>query len=457
MTVEHDPIRPVAVVILAAGKLNEGDEDKDEGDGQRADPFRFFFHQQQQRDPRRQPNPAPSIGEGSGFIISEDGYILTNNHVVEDADNIKIGLSDGNEYEARVIGTDPSIDIALLKIDVGESLPSLALGDSGALRVGQWVIAIGNPLEYEHTVTVGVVSAKERRVPIGSTDQGVVSFIQTDAAINFGNSGGPLLDANGNVIGINTAIRRANYAEGIGFALPINHARVAMEQLREKGYVTRGFIGISMNQQGVDREAAEFYGLPDTRGVIIQKVTDGGPAAHAGLRKEDIIRKVNGETIKDNLDLIGKISMHQPGDEVHLEVFRAGETLQLTATLGSRREGLLAQTGGRVPERREPEVELEESTGMGITVETLNDSMRERLGLSEEDYGVLVTSVEYDSEASNKGIRRNMVIVDINDFPVRNVRDWEEVLSALSPGSPAKINAVFGNQGGYFFLRVPNS
>ncbi len=382
--------------------------------------------------------------------------MLTNNHVVEDAEKIEIGLNNGKEYSARVIGTDPSIDLALLKIDAGKDLPHLPLGDSRSLRVGQWVMAIGNPLDYEHTVTVGVVSAKERRVPIGSTDAGVVSFIQTDAAINFGNSGGPLLDAGGNVIGINTAIRRANYAEGIGFALPINHARMAMDQLREKGYVSRGYIGITMNQQGIDEEAAEFYGLPDTRGVIIQDIQRGGPADQAGLKREDIIRKVNGEPVKDNLDLIGKISAHQPGDAVDLEVFRNGKTLDLTATLIDRREELLARSSGPAPQRVEPEEEFEEATGLGITVEPLGDEMRERLGVESRQRGVVVTDVEYNSEASNKGVRRSMIITSINDSPVRSISEWERVIGELEPGSPAKLNVLVGSSGTYIYLRVPN-
>jgi len=436
-----------------------GDEEREEG-SRLFDQFRNFFGEPEsepERERRRSPHE-PRIREGSGFIISSDGYLMTNNHVVEDADRIVVGMQNGDEYEARVIGTDPSIDLALLKIDPGDDeLLSLSLGDSESIRVGEWVIAIGNPLEYEHTVTAGVVSAKQRRVPIGGTDTGVVSFIQTDAAINFGNSGGPLLDSRGNVIGINTAIRRANFAEGIGFALPINHARRVMEQLREKGYVSRGFIGITMNAGGIDEEAREFYGLPDTHGVIIQGVEPDGPADTAGLRKGDIVRSVDDETVRDNMDLITKISSHQPDDRVKLEVFRGGETIKMTATLGDRMEGLKAQAGGRrgrTPGRTEEPVPVK-STGLGITVENFSNSDRDNLYLEEDVEGVLITGVDYETEASDKGIRPGMVVVSVNDVPVRDVGDWDASLEGLRPGSPVKLDLMFGPRGRWIFLRVP--
>jgi len=441
-----------AVVSVTSARVGDR-EDREQRRRLMEDPFHFFFGDPDDPDA---PRMDPRIGEGSGFLISPDGYILTNNHVVEGADRVKIGMQDGRELSAEVVGTDPSIDIALLKIDAqGDQLPSLPLGDSEQLRVGQWVIAIGNPLEYEHTVTVGVVSAKERRVQIGSTDAGVVSFVQTDAAINFGNSGGPLLDAAGNVVGINTAIRRANFAEGIGFALPINHARMAITQLREKGYVSRGYIGITMNPQGIDEKAREFYGLPDSRGVIVQDVQDEGPAAEAGIRREDIIRKIDGETVKDNLDLIAKIAAHQPGDSVAVEIFRGGKTINTTAVLADRQEELASRVPGTAPTpgpRRNSE-----STGLGITVRDLSDTMRQRLQLEDNVQGVLVTEVAFDSEAADEGISPNMVVVSINDRPTRSLEEWDAVLGALRPGEVAKLNVMIGNRGSYYFLRVPEA
>jgi len=449
-----------AVVSVRSTNL-PGEEGEEEEPGSPEEWFfRRFFGNPEQDDPR-QPPGHPRIGEGSGFIISEDGYLLTNNHVVEDADDVRVGTQDGREFEATVIGTDPSIDLALLKVDTkGATLPTLPLGDSDSLRVGEWVIAIGNPLEFEQTVTVGVVSAKERRVQIGQTDAGVVSFLQTDAAINFGNSGGPLLDGNGNVIGINTAIRRSNFAEGIGFALPINHARMVIDQLRERGYVKRGYIGITMNSTGIDEEAREYLGLPDGLGVIVDEVTEDGPAARAGVEPEDVIRKVDGQVVKNNIDLIAKIASKQPGDEVSIELYRKREnrsqTVNVTARLGDREEGLRASTR---PLRRSPtpeaEPELAEATGLGMTIVELAPSQRDRLDLDGDERGVLITDVEFNSQAADKGLGRDMVITGIDNKTVRTVEDWEQAIDRLEPGQVVKLDVLAGPRAITVYLRVP--
>jgi serine protease Do len=425
--------------------------------------FRYWFGDPSPEDPRR-PQSEPWIGEGSGFVIAEDGYLLTNNHVIDQADDIKVRLHDGREFTAKVVGTDPSIDLALLKINTkGEKLPTLPLGDSSEVRVGEWVLAIGNPQELTQTVTVGVVSAKDRRVPIGNTDQGVVSFIQTDAAINFGNSGGPLLDIRGNVIGINTAIRRMNLAEGIGFALPIDHARRVIDQLREYGHVQRGYIGITMNQGGLDETAQEWLGLPDRNGVIVDDVTRDGPAASAGVHKGDVIRKVNDEMVRDNPDLISKISTHRPGDAVRLEIYRKdgerAKTLTVTAKLGDREKGLQENTQqpSVQPTIEEPSDEPPVASSLGITVKTPTTSDRRRLHLGTADHGVLVTDVEFNSLAQEKGIQANMMIASLNGETVESVEDWERVTKRLRPGAPVKID-VLAPQGRIvsFFLRVPS-
>jgi len=445
-----------AVVRVTSSSL----PDEQEGGGQdrqfEDQLWRFFFGPDAP-DPRGAPRNEPRIGEGSGFVISADGYILTNNHVVEEADQIDVALQDGREFRAKVVGTDPSIDLALLKIDTGdgERLPALPLGDSERLRVGEWVIAIGNPLEFEHSVTVGVVSAKQRRVPIGSTDSGVVTFIQTDAAINFGNSGGPLLDARGNVVGINTAIRRANFAEGIGFALPINHARSVIEQLRERGFVRRGYIGISMNPNGVDAAARDYYGLPDLHGVIVEEVTEDGPAERAGLRRFDIIREVDGTPVRDNTDLISKIASKQPGDTVTVKVLREGKPHSFEIVLGDREEGLRAATGGgsRAPGEAPRE---EGSGGLGFTVENIGPALRERLQLPADVRGVVVTDVEFNSDAADKGITPSMIINSVNDGAVGSVADWNLALERVKPGEAVKV-AGLDPRGRPFsvYLRVP--
>ena len=417
----------------------------------------WFFGDPPERNDERQEQRR--IGSGSGFIISPDGYVLTNNHVIEESDKVQVALTNGETYSADVVGTDPSIDLALLKIETDKvDLPTLPLGDSQSVRVGEWVIAIGNPHEFDQTVTVGVISGKGRRVPLPTTDSGVVSFIQTDAAINLGNSGGPLLDSAGNVIGINTAIRRQNFAEGIGFALPINQARDVVDQLREFGEVRRGWIGIRMNDAGIDEASREYFGLPDTQGVLVTWVGPGGPAAKGGMKRNDIIRTVDGDPVRDNLDMISKISSHKPGDKVRLTVFRDGRKVDLVVTLGDRKEALEAEFGrDATPQVHPRDEEPEESKGLGLTLENLDARTREQLRLGEDQDGVVITRVDFESEADDKDLRPTMVITAVNDEPIASVREWEQAMEQLRPGSPVKLDIVFpgGEQFGFVFLRAP--
>ncbi len=430
-------------------------DDGDDGEEDSSDPqdlYRFFFG-----DPQDQPQTPqrPRIGEGTGFVISTDGYILTNYHVVQNADRVKVGFRDGTEETAEVVGTDPSIDLALLKISVN-GLTALPLGDSESLRVGEWVIAIGNPLDFEQTVTVGVLSAKNRRVPLPTLDRrGLVTFLQTDAAINFGNSGGPLLDIDGNVVGINTAIARQNLAEGIGFALPINQARRVIDQLRDFGEVKRGYIGINMNVTGIDRDAQEYLGLPDRNGVIIDSVTANSPAERAGLRPFDVIREVNGDLIEGNDELITKISSYMPGERVELEIFRDGKTMTKRATLGERPLQNDAQPAVSV---ETPEDEPRESQGLGITVQALDRRVRERFELSSSLRGVMITDVDFDSQAAAKGVLPLRIVTHVNGDEIESVEAWDSAIEKLRSGQPVKIDVLVpGPNGGRqsFFLRAP--
>ncbi len=451
--VEHSLPAVVGVTSTARGS----DQDESRQRQFFGDPFHFWFGEPE--DEARPRPPRRRVGSGSGFIISPDGYVMTNNHVIQDFDKVEVTLTNGDSYSARVVGTDPSIDLALLKIDPeGVQLPTLPLGDSSTLRVGEWVIAIGNPYEFDQTVTVGVVSGKERRVPLPNTDGGVVSFIQTDAAINLGNSGGPLLDAGGNVIGINTAIRRQNYAEGIGFALPINQASAVVQQLIEQGEVRRGWIGIRMSSV-IDETTREYYNLPDRNGVLVTWVDPDGPARKAGLNKWDVIREVDEEPVRDNLDMIAKIASRRPGEKVRLHVLRQGKALNMRLTLGDREEALQAE-GGREAGRQRPEArEPEESTGLGVTVENLDSRTRDQLGLEDDVRGVVITDVDFESEADDKGLRPTMVISAVNDKPVRSVGEWEDAMEGLRSGSPVKLDVAMpgSDQLFYFFLRVPES
>ncbi|NIM01792.1 MAG: PDZ domain-containing protein [Acidobacteria bacterium] len=438
--------------IVSVTSRDDRDEDEEGGSSDPQDLFRFFFG-----DPQDEPQTPqrPRIGEGTGFVISTDGYILTNYHVVQNADRVKVGFRDGGEETAEVVGTDPSIDLALLKIAVNGLTP-LPLGDSESLRVGEWVIAIGNPLDFEQTVTVGVLSAKNRRVPLPTLDRrGLVTFLQTDAAINFGNSGGPLLDIDGNVVGINTAIARQNLAEGIGFALPINQARRVIDQLRDFGEVKRGYIGINMNTTGIDRDAQEYLGLPDRNGVIIDAVTPGSPAERAGLRPFDVIREVNGELIEGNDQLITKISSYMPGERVELEIFRDGKGLTKSATLGERPLQNEPQPAVGVDT---PEDEPQESEGLGITVQALDRRVREQFELSSSLRGVLITDVEFDSQAAEKGVLPLRIVTHVNGEEIDSVEAWDAAIRRLRPGQPVKIDVVVPVPNGgqqTFFLRAP--
>jgi serine protease Do len=445
--------------VVGVTNTQSGEEDEEgEGDDRNSDPFfRWFFGDPDDRDDRpRRFMDRPRQGFGSGFIVSPEGYILTNHHVISASDRIQVSMQTGKRYDAKLIGSDPAIDLALIKIEADEPLPTVPMGDSESLRVGQWVIAIGNPLNFEQTVTVGVVSAKNRQLPELDTDISLAQFIQTDAAINFGNSGGPLMDGAGNVIGINTAIRRGNLAEGIGFALPINDARAAMEQLLASGTVQRGFLGITLTGNGVSETAADYYGLPDRNGAIVQSVSPNEPAAKAGVKKGDIIRKVDGKVVRDNRDLIRKISSRRPGDSVELELFRNGKTMNRTAHLIDRTEGAAIRPARN--ESPEPEEPIREAaSGLGVTVETLSSRMKRQRGLDEDMNGVVVVDVEIDSPLADANIVPGAIIASINDAPTWNVLDWDEIVKPLRAGDAVKVEVLDPSSATtrFVFLRVP--
>jgi len=447
--------------VVSVTNTSVAKNEEEQGGPPSDDPFFQWFFGRPNDDDRQQRRQQPELSFGSGFIISSDGYLLTNNHVVEGATKLKVEMKSGARYDAKVIGTDPSIDMALLKIDPqGKQLPTLPLGDSDKLRVGEWVVAIGNPLNLDNTVTVGVVSAKERRVPVGGTDNGVATFIQTDAAINRGNSGGPLLDSRGRVVGMNTAILRGalggGMAEGIGFALPITDARASMEQIIETGEVKRGFLGIAMNLDGLNESAREFYRLPDTNGVIVQQVTPGEAGDKAGLEPDDVIRKVDGEEIKTNLDLIGKIAHHRPGEKVQLEVWREGKPRTLEVTLGARDAEKIT---GRLNRKDDPEgspghgsSEPENAQALGIKVRDITPAMRRQLGNVQ---GVMVDEVDVQAEASDEGIEHGTVITQVNRTAIHDIDDFRDAFSKLKPGDPVRLTLRDGEQERSVYLTMP--
>ena len=368
--------------------------------------FEEFFGRQRPQQPRRE-RTIPS--SGSGFVISEDGFIVTNDHVVADADVIEVQFEDGRKLNAEVVGRDPETDLALMKVDADSPLPVAPLGDSDQVRVGDWVMAIGNPFGFEHTVTVGILSARSRNLRSGPYDD----FLQTDASINPGNSGGPLIDTAGNVIGINTAIRAG--AEGLGFAIPINMAKELLPQLRETGSVTRGWLGVQI--QRVTPPLAEEFGLDRPRGALVSQVFEGSPAEKAKLQRGDVILEFAGGPIDDFDDLPRRVAATTPGSKVDVVVMRDGKEKKLKAVL----------------EKKEPVIATattEDSPGSdwGFDVQDLDPRIAEQLGLDESVQGVVITDVEPDSPAAEAGLRRGDVIVEANRKSVKSVGDLEDQL-----------------------------
>ena len=370
---------------------------------------RFFGQQPRPSMPRE--NTRPVVSTGSGFIISEDGYLLTNNHVVEDADEIKVSLGDRREYSAEIIGADPRSDVALLKIEA-ENLPILKIGKSKNLRVGEWVVAIGSPFQLRFSVTSGIVSAKGRSIPNGS-DSTYVPFIQTDVAINPGNSGGPLFNLEGEVIGINSQIyTRSGGYMGVSFAIPIDYAMDVADQLKENGYVARGWLGVSI--QEVTSELAEALGMEVPKGALISQIIADSPAENSGLKEEDVILFFDGEEIFYSADLPLTVGAIRPDSKVNAMVLRDGLKKTITVTVGE------------LP--KDPALAFNETQQnfLGLVVEDqINDGRRLYIE------GVIVTSIDPDGLAYESGIRRGDIVYSLGRAKISNVNDFKEILSGL--------------------------
>ncbi len=367
--------------------------------------FGRFFDQFDQS--RRSQRPLKSLG--SGFIISKDGYILTNNHVVEDADDIKVTLSDKKAYAARLVGRDEKTDLAVLKIDADHDLPAVKLGDSDELEVGDWLIAIGNPFGLARTVTAGIVSARGRVIGSGPYDD----FIQTDASINPGNSGGPLFNAEGKVVGINTAIVASG--QGIGFAIPINMAKDLLPQLKT-GKVSRGRLGVHI--QEVTAELAASFGLEEKHGAVVSEVIDESPAARAGLQVGDIILAVDGEKVEEMRRLPGMVAAKKPGTKVRLKVLRMGKVLKIGVVLddleGENGEDYVLSSDGRLED-------------LGLTVRQLTPEIATRYRLS-LDQGVVISRLDSDGRAADAGLQVADVVLMVNNASVTTVKDFKAAL-----------------------------
>ena len=373
------------------------------------------------RAPERE-RQGPRRGAGTGFIIDADGFILTNHHVIEGADRIAVRLADGRTLRAERIGSDPDTDIALIKVSSPRPLPHAVLGDSDTLRVGEWVLAIGNPLAYEHTVTVGVVSFIGRKLFDSSLDR----YIQTDAAINFGNSGGPLINSRGEVIGINAAI--SSRASNIGFAVPINQASLILPQLREMGRVSRGYIGVALRD--VDPDLQRSLGLSSSSGALVQDVTPGSPGARAGLRPYDLIVAVDGKQVVRNDELIQLVAARQPGTSATLQIVRDGRALNVAVKLAER------PVRDPEPEETDEGTRPSSRTGslLGMLVREIDVELAARFNLPKDIQGVVVSRVDPMGPAYDADIERGNILLEINRQPVHSIEDFRRLTANTRSG-----------------------
>lgn len=391
------------------------------------DYFKKFFDDGPQREFKQK-------GLGTGFIISEDGYVVTNNHVVDKADDIEIILEDGEKYVAKIIGKDPKTDLALLKIESENSLPFVEFGDSESSEIGDWVIAIGNPFGLGHTVTAGIISAKGRILGIGNYDD----FIQTDAPINPGNSGGPLFNLRGEVVGVNTAIIARG--QGLGFSIPINLTKHIIDQIKDGGKVVRGWLGISI--QKVTAEIAEVIGIKEGIGVLIADVAKQSPAENGGLLRGDIVLEYNGKKIKEVSDLTGKVALTPPGTVAKLKIIRESKTRELNIAIGE-----FPEDEKIAKKKEEPEQKF------GLAVINITPQIASRFDLSSKE-GVIVSSVSRGSVASEAGFRRGDIIIEINNTTIINLEDYNNRLDEIGKGNSALFLVKRGENTIYLGLKI---
>ncbi|MBD8873552.1 Do family serine endopeptidase [Rhodanobacter sp. DHB23] len=411
-------------------------------DDPQAEIFRRFFGMPMMPSPAEQAHTSL----GSGFIISGDGYILTNNHVVADADKVVVRLQDRRILDAKVVGTDATYDIALLKVSAGGSLPTVSIGDSRSLKPGQWVLAIGSPFGFDYTVTQGIVSAVGRN--LGKDDQPYTSFIQTDVPINRGNSGGPLFNLQGQVVGINSQIYSGTGGyQGVAFSIPIDVAMNAVDQLKTKGYVTRGQLGVQVSAVSDDMEKA--YKLPDASGAAVADVTPGSAAEKAGIQNGDIILGYDGHAIHDPADLPPLVATTKPGTQVPLEILRNGsrKTVQVAVGAMARDKDSVDSVGAA------PGQASSGSSMLGITVQPLDDATRKQAGLK-PGQGVSVGDVTGDL-AAQAGLQPGDVILMVNQQPVGSVEAFRAATRGVKAGSTVLLLVRRNGQNGFIGLTVP--
>ena len=388
---------------------------------------RFFGGRMPRGGPQRQ------MGLGSGTIIDRNGTILTNYHVVDGAQKISVTLSDGKSYDAKVIGKDQKTDIAVIKIDAGQDLPTVTLGDSDRLEVGEWVMAIGNPFGLDHTVTSGIVSAKGRQIGAGPYD----NFIQTDASINPGNSGGPLINLRGEVVGITTAIYSQSGGNiGIGFAIPTNSIKEILPQLKDKGRVVRGYLGTTV--QKITPEIADSLGVKQQRGALVADVMRGSPAERAGIKTGDIITEFNSKEVKDSAELPGLVAPVAPGASASIKVLRDGKELTLPITVGEMKDTEVAAAG--------------QQGDLGLAVQPVTPEVAQSLGLDRAE-GLVITEVKPGSAADEAGLREGDLITQINRRPVHNLADYNREMAQSKKGQSVLLLVRRGDSSVFLALK----
>jgi len=440
-----DKVSP-AVVFVTATQMTEtgaGEQSQTPLPFPPGSPLEKFFKQfedQFGQMPERAPQPV--TGVGSGFLVDSSGYVVTNNHVIDGAQNIEIKLNDGRTFPAKIVGTDPKTDLGLLKIESDAALPFVSFGDSDQMRVGDWVLAVGNPFGLGGTVTVGIISARNRDINSGPYDD----FLQTDAAINRGNSGGPMFNLEGEVIGVNTAIFSPNGGSvGIGFAIPSNIAKSVVAQLRDRGSVERGWLGVKIQQ--VTPDLAEAMNLPEAKGALVAEVTKDSPAARAGLRQGDVILRFDGSETAQMRDLPRLVAEVPPGETVPIELMRNGEKKMLNVTIARLApQTMAAATGESMTPGKV------DSKGLGATLSGLSDEERQQLNLPEGTQGAVITGLRPDGAAAAQGLRVGDVITQVDGTQVTDPAAVDARIDKATQANKKVVLLLVNRQGDEIFV-----
>jgi len=433
-------VSPAVVTITVQEQVNEVQSGFDPD--QLPEPFRDFFNQFGQG---RQFNvPRKAVAMGSGFIINKAGYIVTNNHVVENGKKITVKLPDGREFDAKLIGTDPATDVALLKVNANGPLPSVEFGDDRQVRVGDWVIAVGNPFGLSNTVTAGIVSSIGRDVGNGP----YTDFIQIDAPINRGNSGGPTFDIQGKVIGMNSMIfSPSGGSVGIGFAIPSSTIHDVVAQLQAHGRVARGYLGVEI--QNMTPEIAASMGSKAMKGAIVASITPGGPAAHAGFAAGDVVLAINGKPVEDSRDMTRRVGALPAGANASFTVVRGGATKTLTVKIGARKDQQVASNNA--PQQGRPPNTVE---AMGLGLAALTPETRRAFNLDEHVNGVVITKVDPNSDAADKGLQPGDVLLSVANRPVHSPQDVKSGVAAAQAAGRSSVLVLVTGQGGQRFVAL---